>query len=242
MFCEKCGAELENDALFCDSCGAKVNRDIHSVESSENAEPVVDHPSAAMESINNAYQATKQTIDHLELNSSQKTLCIMSAVSALFALITFNRVFNWVTLLSAAFLCYLCIKKERYDTKLMAIPFTVYFAKELISWLFRTLPYLRYQPALTGIISVVMFLLDVGAVVLYWLIVLKKTEKKKECLWIIVAALSINIVGILANFVLGYVFRFLTILYYLSMGLLMGVYLIMILKAEKNTLVGKVEA
>lgn len=238
MFCTKCGNKLEDGAVFCDECGAKIERKQQpAVAQNQNYQTQQSQSSPAGEALNNAFNTTKQTIDKLGLDGTQKLLCIFSAVSALFALITCNVVYNWVTLICAVFMCYLCVKKEPYNTKLMALPITVYFAKELLYYVFHTIPTLKYQQTFAIVLGILMFLLDIAVVVFYWLVVTNKTEYKRIFLWVILITLAINIFGILLNFVLGYVFRFLTVLYYLSMGLFMASYIVMIFKAENDCLI-----
>lgn len=240
MFCTKCGNKLEDGAVFCDECGAKIERkQQQTTTENQYYQSQQNQSSPAGEALNNAFNTTKQTIDKLGLDGTQKMLCIFSAVSALFALITCNIVYNWVTFISAAFMCYLCVKKEPYNTKLMALPITLFFAKELLYYIFNTMSNLKYQQTFAVVLGIIVFLLDIAVVVFYWLIVTNKTEYKRIFLWVILVTLAINIFGILLNFILGYAFRFLTVLYYLSMGLFMASYIVMIFKAENGCLIGR---
>lgn len=229
MFCVKCGSKLDDDALFCDECGARVRETTQPAAGFNQPEQRTGEPSPAMASINNIYNGAKAYVNKSGLDGWQIACCILSAFSVIFSLITYNYIYNWITAICSTFLVFLCVKKEKPNTVLFALPFTVYFGKELIFWLIRKAPYLSGFNMLLGL---TFFIIDIAAVVCYWLLVTNKIAQKKITVWIILGTLGINTIGILFNFLGGYLGYFRNILYYLSMLFFLAVYIIAILREE----------
>ena len=234
MFCEKCGNQLDSDAMFCDACGAKVESKVEPNNSPIQQSKV---PSPAMNSINNMYNGAKTYINNSGLDGWQITCCILSALSVVFSLITYNFIYNWITTLCAGFMLFLCIKKEEYSTVLSALPFTVYFGKELIFWLIRKAPYLA---GFNMFLGVLFFIIDTVALICYWLLATDKLSQKKPAIWMVLGMLGLNIIGILYNLFGGSLYYFKNYIYYLSIGTFLMVYLLMIIKKEFLTSKGDI--
>ena len=226
MFCGKCGHQLDNDAMFCDACGARVNSEVEPINVQNLATTAT---SPAMESINSFYSKTKSYINNSGLDGLQIASCILAGLSAIFSLITYNYIYNWITALCAGFLLFLCIKKEQYNTILFAIPYTVYFGKELIYWLAQKAPYLYGKYMLLGLLF---FGLDAASVVLYWLLVTDKISQKKIAIWVVLITLGLNTIGIIYNLFSGILYNPKHYIYYLGLCAFFAIYMIMIVKKE----------
>lgn len=120
---------------------------------------------------------------------------ITSALSVLFFLIsTFNtNLWDWILLIVSVYLTLLVLKQERYDSKMMAIPFLVFFAKNLLLLLFLESRYIYgFYPLILNILA---YLLFIACTVVYILIVFTNLGDKK-----ILALVYLVLAGLLAFF------------------------------------------
>lgn len=120
---------------------------------------------------------------------------ITSALSVLFFLIsTFNtNLWDWILLIVSVYLTLLVLKQERYDSKMMAIPFLVFFAKNLLLLLFFERRYLySFYPLILNILAYILF---IACTVVYILIVFTNLGDKK-----ILALVYLVLTGLLAFF------------------------------------------
>lgn len=212
MYCQSCGKMLLENSSFCSSCGSKV-KDMSYLNSSithnYNNNSVSYNNSNYS---NNAYNFFNQVSG--SLSSYDISIILLSAVSIICSLITFNIIYSWVTVIACGIMIYLYANNRAKNPLLYALPFTLFMGKELVYWLIAKAPYIR---GFTFILGFSFFLLDLIALICCWIFVSKNDKMSKISYYFVLIMLGINILGIIFTMIKFLNLNIKYIIYYLGM-------------------------
>ena len=148
---------------------------------------------------NDVLHAVLQHVEKLNMDSWQKILVVMSVITSVFMICSIKSNNNWIALIGSLFLIFLCAKKEKHNTVLMALPISVYMIREFI-WFGNTqFKYFSMYKGYYKALIIIFFILDIALIIAYWAAVLGKTTNKKGILRFILTALAINAYGTAYN-------------------------------------------
>lgn len=174
MYCVKCGREISNDVKFCKYCGAKTRIN----ESATNISVEGGDDADVSSKLKNSFIEIDNNLRGMNYDVSQ----IMSIVFAFMSLICYLVAFvfraNWILFFACLYFGYLCLKKEQYNSILMAISISVFAGKEMLTNFILIVSKGYYNNADLVRMSIEIPL-EIALIALYWLIVMDKVESQK---------------------------------------------------------------
>ena len=184
MYCIYCGSKIDDNAQYCPNCGAKVAEDLGGPAGKTASKKAVPDVSAVFSKVKSAVpdmSAIKTDVSALKSGSSFSTMDLTAlaaaVLSVVFALCSIKVYMTWLILIAAIGLAALCFARLRYDSMPMAVPVTLFAVAVVISSV-RVFKYFKYYKALAVLQTILPFLFAICAVVIYWMIVTGKEEKR----------------------------------------------------------------
>ena len=177
MYWVKCGEEISDNALFCRHCGAKTRVEIDKGKEATKQTDGTWKTGSFTESISNSFRVIGDNIRDFSYNRLQLTSVIMVIVAVLLFMPTFVYRHNWIMFLGCLYLGLLCLLKEKYNSLLMAIAFSIILGKEMITNIVLLGSVSSLDVEIVRIVLELIFMTIV--MLLYWLLYFGVFQKNK---------------------------------------------------------------